>query len=551
MNKFGKLAFTLLVLGLAGFAILRWNKTGRTGFTPGGPATSGAPVAAAPEGVEFLAPLERPENLPAPLPFVPKDGVLDVELSQYAGYAGLILANGGLAPNPDSWITKTHGVKLRLTLSEEDCWPALNSGRLAASSTTVDVLPLYGKAFNVVVPAQFCFSRGADGIVVRKEIRQINNLRGKVLSSARFNETEFFLRYLAQEAGIPVHAMPSADSPPEADKINLLYCEDAEVAAQAFLSDLKNKGGLLAGCVSWAPFTTETVEAAGGAARLLVDSRNLLIVSDVLVVNKGFAQANPAAVAALTEAIAWGNTQLRADIAPHVPLLAKSLGWTDAETREELAKIHFSNLPESMAFFEGSIDSAGSFESIFQSSLLAYGPGVNPNPVSSSWFLDLKPLQAAAAKPEYAGQTVEIRPIRSSGAASIENDPLLTRDIRFYFQPNSAALEADNPKNAEFFQAIVKMLKVSPGSTIILRGHVDDGRRAEFERDGQETLRKMALRAVELSQNRAKAVKDQLVGGLKIEESRIETVGLGWNEPGDNLTSDLKRRVEVRWYTVE
>jgi hypothetical protein len=346
--------------------------------------------------------MERPDRLPAPLPFVPKDGVLDVELSQYAGYAGLILANGGLAPNPESWITKTHGVKLRLTLSEEDCWPALNSGRLAASSTTVDVLPLYGKAFDVVVPAQFCFSRGADGIVVRKEIRQINNLRGKVLSSARFNETEFFLRYLAQEAGIPVHAMPSADSPPEADKINLLYCEDAEVAAQAFLSDLQNKGGLLAGCVSWAPFTTETVEAAGGAARLLVDSRNLLIVSDVLVMNKGFAQANPPAVAALTEAITWGNTQLRADVAPHVPLLAKALGWTEPETREELAKIHFSNLPESVAFFEGSIDSAGSFESIFQSSLLAYGSGVNPNPVSSSWFLDLKPLQAIAAKPEYA-----------------------------------------------------------------------------------------------------------------------------------------------------
>ena len=551
MSKLGKLAFTLLVLGLAGVAILRWNKTGQTGFAPAGSGHPPAGPAAAPEGVEFLAPMERPERLPAPLPFVPKDGVLDVELSQYAGYAGLILANGGLAPNPEAWITKTHGVKLRLTLSEEDCWPALNSGRLAASSTTVDVLPLYGKTFDVVVPAQFCFSRGADGIVVRKEIRQINNLRGKVLSSARFNETEFFLRYLAQEAGIPVHALASADAPPETDKINLLYCEDAEVAAEAFLADVKNKSGFLAGCVSWAPFTTETVEAAGGAARLLVDSRNLLIVSDVLVVNKGFAQANPAAVTALTEAIAWGNAQLRADISPHVPLLAKSLGWTEPETRGELAKIHFSNLPESVAFFEGSIDSAGSFESIYQSSLLAYGPGVNPNPVASSWFLDLQPLKTIAAKPEYAAQTVEIRPIRSSVAASIENDPLLTRDIRFYFQPNSAVLEADNPRNAEFFQAIVKMLKVSPGSTIVLRGHVDDGKRAEFERDGREVLRKMALKAVELSQNRANAVKEALVTKLAVDAARIETVGLGWNEPGDNLTPDLKRRVEVRWYTVE
>jgi NitT/TauT family transport system substrate-binding protein len=123
-----------------------------------------------------------------------KDNTVDVDISEYAGYAGLIVANGGLAPNENSVFFKDHGFKVRLTLSEEDSWSGLNSGRMAASVTTADVLPLYGQQLQAVVPALIGFSRGADGIVVRANIKTLNDLKGKTLATAQFNEADFLIR---------------------------------------------------------------------------------------------------------------------------------------------------------------------------------------------------------------------------------------------------------------------------------------------------------------------------------------------------------------------
>ena len=126
---------------------------------------------------------------------------MDVELSEYAGYAGFIAANGGLAPNENSVFFKKYGFKVAIRLSEEESWPALNTGKMAASATTADVLAIYGKQFQMIVPAQIGYSRGADGVVVRSEIKRINDLKGKILATSQFTEADFFIRYLAQEAG--------------------------------------------------------------------------------------------------------------------------------------------------------------------------------------------------------------------------------------------------------------------------------------------------------------------------------------------------------------
>ena len=112
--------------------------------------------------------LTETPKLPAAVPYQPKDNTVDVELSEYAGYAGFIAANGGLAPSENSLFFKKFGFKVAIRLSEEESWPALNTGKMAASATTADVLAIYGKQFQVIVPAQIGYSRGADGVVVRR-----------------------------------------------------------------------------------------------------------------------------------------------------------------------------------------------------------------------------------------------------------------------------------------------------------------------------------------------------------------------------------------------
>jgi hypothetical protein len=99
--------------------------------------------------------------LPPAAAYVAKDNIVDLELSEYAGYSGIIVANGGLEPTENSFFFRKHGFKLRIKLSEEESWPALNAGRIAAAATTVDVLTAYCRNFQVVAP-------GADRLFPRR-----------------------------------------------------------------------------------------------------------------------------------------------------------------------------------------------------------------------------------------------------------------------------------------------------------------------------------------------------------------------------------------------
>src|SRR5262245_64572929 len=52
-------------------------------------------------------------RLKAPAPYEMKGDTIEVELAEYAGYAGLIVANGGLEPSDQSVFFKKHGFKVK------------------------------------------------------------------------------------------------------------------------------------------------------------------------------------------------------------------------------------------------------------------------------------------------------------------------------------------------------------------------------------------------------------------------------------------------------
>lgn len=556
MTLRGKFVLTVLILGIAGLGAAKWwDKLNPSATpTPATAAASGAANASAAattiDEAEFIAPLTACPLLPPPAAYVLKDNTVDLELSEYAGYAGIIVANGGLEPSENSYFYKKHGFKVRITLSEEESWPALNTGRIAASATTVDVITAHCRNFAVTSPVQIGFSRGADGLVVRKEIRRVNDLKGKTLVTAQFTEADFFIRYLTQEAGIGVNLLKSPTDRPASDQVNLLFAADAFAAGDLFLKDLTEGGKLLAGCITWAPKTTEVVDASNGAATLLTTNKNLLIVADILVVNKGFAQANPKIVAGLVDGTLEGNRLVRDQPAAHLDTIARAFKWSRDDVRDELTKVHLSNLPENLAFFSGSIDSAGSFSGIFSSALLAYGSLID-QPTDAERYMDVSHLEALKAAGAFAGQQISISPIRSSAAGALEGDPLLTKDIRFLFEPNSSTLQMSNTENMANLDSIRRLLQVSPGSTILLRGHVDNALVEKFRQQGGEAfVRQMSLKAMELSKHRANEIRRVLVEKLNVTPARLETIGRGWEEPA-GPDAEKNRRVEVQWFTVE
>jgi NitT/TauT family transport system substrate-binding protein len=547
-TTFGKLISILLVAGLIAMGV--WLL-----LPEFGPPTT-TDQEAQEEGADSEAPavsevqMQVP-TLSPPAPFNYRDNIVPIEISEYAGYAGLIAANGGLEPNEGSLFFKNHGFKVRLTVSEEESWSALNEGKIAASVTTADVLAAYGRQLHAVVPAQIGFSRGADGLITRTDIKRINQLRGRIIASAQFTEVDFFIRYLAQEAGLAINAIGSLDATPHPDRLNLIYTEDGFSAGDLFAADLKSGRNRLAGAVTWEPKVSEVVQGSGGVAHVLTTNRNLLIVADVLIVHRGFAEQHPKVVEGLVQGLLEGNRMVRDRPDAHLDVIGRAFKWTRDDTKEELAKVHLSNLPENRAFFSGAIDAAGSFGGIYQSAVLAYGSDLIKDPPDASRFLDVRHLDTLDKSGIFKDQVVAIAPIRSGGTASVETDPLLTKDIRFLFEPNSANLDLSNQENLTNLDAIKRMLQVSPGSTMLLRGHVDNARVEDFRRQGGEAyVRTQALRAMELSKNRAAEIQRLLVERHKVEPKRLDIVGRGWEEPAGSDAA-LNRRVEVQWFTIE
>jgi NitT/TauT family transport system substrate-binding protein len=547
----GKIVSILLVAGLVtlGVYMLRGRfggSGGAAGTAPG--AEPAAESGGAPEVQEVK--VEVPKLSP-PGAFQFKDNIVPIEISEYAGYAGLIAANGGLEPSENSLFFKNHGFKVKLTISEDETWSELNEGKIAASVTTVDVLAAYGRQLHAVVPAQIGFSRGADGVVVRSDIKRINQLKGKTIASAQFTEVDFFIRYLAQEAGLAINPLGSLDAAPHPDRLNVVYTEDGFEAGDLFLNDMKSGKNKLAGCVTWEPKVSEVVSGSGGKAQVLTSNRNLLIIADVLIVHRGFAQEQPKIVQGLVQGLLEGNRLMRDKPEQNIDVVARAFKWDRTKTTKELANVHLANLPENLAFFSGAMDAAGSFGGIYQSAVLAYGSDVIKDPPDPSRFAELSALHAIEKTGLFKEQTIAIAPIRTTSATSVESDPLLSKDIRFMFEPNEAKLDVAIQDNVRSLEAIKRLLQVSPGSTLLLRGHVDNAKVAEFRKTGGEAyVRTQALRAMELSKNRAGTIRQLLIDKYSIDPKRIDIVGRGWEEPaGPN--SDLNRRVEVQWFTVE
>ena len=303
--------------------------------------------------------------------------------------------------------------------------------------------------------------------------------------------------------------------------------------------------------MTWEPTVSEVVESSGGVAKVLVTNKNLLVVADVMVLHRGFAEANPKIVQGLVQGVLEGNRMVRDNRDAHLDTIAKAFKWTRDDAREELAKVHLSNLPENLAFFSGAIDAAGSFGGIYQSAVLAYGSDLIKDPPDADRFASLAALKAVEGLGQFKDQKVAISPIRTGGPGTLETNLLLSKDIRFLFEPNSSTLDLDNQSNLSNLDVIKKMLVVSPGSTILLRGHVDNAMVEEFrKRGGEAFVRTQALKAMELSKKRAAEIRQMLITRLSVDAARIEVLGRGWEEPASS-TPDENRRVEVQWFTIE
>jgi len=287
-------------------------------------------------------------KLAPPAAYQPKDNVIDIELSEYAG-------------TRDSSPRTAVSIQATIRSSRRSMLQGANQtqrrGKLvraeqrkdAASATTV----MFSRFMGGNLPSRCrcrSDSRARGCIVVRKDVKRVNDLKAKSLRR-RSSPRAIFHPLSRAGGGLGIICWP-IQGRARREKLNLVYCSDAFVAGDTFPCRLAGGRKSAGWLCDMEPKTTEVADGSGGKAHVLTTNKNLLIVADIFIVNKSFAQAQPKIVEG-----SWPACSKATNSCATIPTRSsmssarRSVGSREDEKRtRESASLEW---PENLAFFSG------------------------------------------------------------------------------------------------------------------------------------------------------------------------------------------------------
>jgi NitT/TauT family transport system substrate-binding protein len=485
-----------------------------------------------------------------------KDNTVRFAINVWAGWAPIILANGGVDPKK-TWKTpdgEEFKVELVLIDNPVEMRDAYSTGELDIGWATVDMMPLFMRDFaqdNRVMPRiyqQVDWSNGGDGIVVRENIKTVSDLRGKTIVLAQNSPSHYFALNMLVAGGV----QPS--------EVKITSTTDAFAAAAAFNGDKS-----LAGAVSWSPDIYNLSKVKGNRMLVTTATANKLI-ADIWFARADFAKDHPGMIEALVRGIFDAMTDLKDDAkrANCAELMAAAYKLKVDDAAKMFDDAHNTNWAENHQFFMNQNNPAN-FEHVWRQSYYLYTQvgaiDRKQKEVSFDQVADFSVIDKLGKEPKYASQKDEYQIALVPKTVSQirgESDEILTNTIVIHFFPNSwdiyKKIEKDvdgksveslyDPNVDAVIKEAGKLIAEFSGARIIIQGHTDSSMQGQVPADVVK----------ELSEHRANAVKEALVEKYKLDPARIAAEGVGWDMPADSadpLNHAKNRRVEIKVYTAE
>lgn len=481
-------------------------------------------------------------------------------LNVWAGWAPIILANEGFAANK-VWKTpegKDFRVELVLIDNPGEMLDAYTSGQVQIGWGTLDMLPLFmqrmvdsdGKPLDSrVMPRiyqQIDWSCGGDGIVVRENIRTVNDLRGKSLALAQSSPSHYFALNMLVSGGV----QPS--------EVQWVFTPTAFEAAAAFNTD-----PTLAAAVSWAPDIYNLEKVRGNRLLVTTATANKLI-ADVWFARADFAQDRPDIIEGLVRGIFDAMVALKDDTARQTTarLMGDGYGLPASEAAAMFEDAHSTNWAENYQFFLNQ-NNPTNFERIWNQAYYLYTRigTIKHRKVPFDQVMDFTIIKRLGEEEKYASQkdeySVQFTPKATSEIRAEEE--ILTNTVVIHFYPNSWDLykkvtEEEGEKSVErlydpnvdlVLEEIAKLAGQFGTARIVIEGHTDSSMKGR----APDSLVK------ELSSRRANAVKEALVNKFdNLDPNQFNVEGMGWDRPADPdqpLDHAHNRRVEIKIYPAE
>jgi NitT/TauT family transport system substrate-binding protein len=236
---------------------------------------------------------------------------------------------------------------------------ALKANQLDGAATTIDTFTRWaaqGTPIQVILGIDR--SAGGDGIVAKKSITTIKQLKGKTVAVAIGTVSEFFFDYVLHQNGMTIN------------DVNLKEMPDSSIAGSTFAA------GKVDAAVTWEPWLTRAAHTSFG--HILVSSAKYPnIIVDAFGLRTDFIRAHTAAVRNFVRAYYQAVNFTESKPAQANQVIGKYVNETPAQVSVDLTKVPLMTLAISKAYF---------------------GTAQNPGPVyktarsSSNFWLRLKKI---------------------------------------------------------------------------------------------------------------------------------------------------------------
>jgi NitT/TauT family transport system substrate-binding protein len=256
------------------------------------------------------------------------DTKVAIGISGWTGFGPLTLAK-------EAGIFKKHGLDVTIAkVPQASRHLALASGDIQCAATTVETWISWNAAG---VPAtqifQLDMSHGADGIVVKPDIKQISDLKGKsIAASAPGTSPYFLLSWILMHNGMTMKDVKVVNIEPGP-------------AAQAFIAGQNDAA------VTYEPYLSN-VRATPDKGKILATTLDYPIVMDTLGCTPDFLKANPQAARALADAYFDALDMIKNDRDKAFEIMGKDVKQSGKDFGESAQYLEWQDRAANKKFFE-------------------------------------------------------------------------------------------------------------------------------------------------------------------------------------------------------
>jgi len=516
IEKGGWALIFALGLGLFGYAL---NKYGIVdipflGGSKSGPVTSSGAV-------------DTSQPLPA-TPGAAETKNVRVRVNVWVGCVGGLVANGGLDTRPGS-IYADQGLNVSFKIIDD--WTegatALATDNVDVMLTTADVWAKdYGQFLDKGVRARAVYlvdwSRGADGVIGKQGITNIEGLAGKRIAFAQYTPSHFLLWNGLRGSGLSTEQRKEIFA-------NAVHTKDGIEPATLFAQQKVDAA------VAWDPDMSDAVAKRPGARKIYDTKTANRLIADILVVSEKFAAANPNTLRKFLEGWMQG-----VDFIAKQPTRAHTLIGTikDFNIPADLAKtmlegVRLADYADNKAFFSAAAGADSDYANIMKQAQEMYREERLIKRVSDvAGSFDRRYVDAMEGKFSATSSDAPIEYKEPAKGAA----PFATQRRAIYFETNSSAMSADSTTVVD---EIGGFLRAYENTVVDIEGNTDNTGGRDYN--------------MELSRQRAEAVKSYLTKKYGFPANRLRALGNGPDKPIETNATvegrDRNRRTDIKVYT--